>query len=53
MSGLDVSLTDAYGDAVQLAIAETDLPESTFPTECPWTFERFMAEDFWPENERH
>ncbi len=51
-SCLDVSLTDAYGDAVQLAIGETDLAESTFPTECPWTFEQVMAEDFWPENER-
>jgi len=36
-----------------LAIGETDLPESTFPKECPWTFKQFMAEDFWPENGRH
>ena len=50
-SGLDEALADAYGDATQLAIGETDLPESTFSTECPWTFDQIMDADFWPDGE--
>ncbi|WP_298369052.1 DUF29 domain-containing protein [Azospirillum sp.] len=46
---LDESIADAYGDAVIQAGAETDLPEDVFPVVCPWSFERMMAEDFWPE----
>ena len=50
---LPEAIEDAHGNAVLLAVAETGLPEATFPNECPWTFEQFMAEDFWPETERH
>ena len=39
----------AYQRARNSAAAETDLPKRIFPTECPWAFEQFMAEDFWPE----
>lgn len=46
---LNESIADAYGDAVIQAGAETDLPEEVFPAVCPWSFERMMAEDFWPE----
>lgn len=31
------------------AAMETSLDEACFPTECPWTFEQIIAEDFWPE----
>ena len=41
-------ITDAYGDAILNAARETGLDESTFPTRCPWSFEQFAADDFWP-----
>ena len=50
---LDETIADAYGDAIIGAERETGLPDSTFPAVCEWSFEQIMAEDFWPENERH
>lgn len=38
----------AYENARIEAAAETGLPEATFPTECPWSFETIMDETFWP-----
>lgn len=46
---LDEAIQDAYGDAIIQASDETALPESTFPSSCPWSFGQMMAEDFWPE----
>ncbi len=43
------TMADAYGDAIIGAARETGLPEETFPTECPWTFEQIMDASFWPE----
>lgn len=48
-ANLDETIDDAYGDAMLLAVGETDLPESTFPVACPWPFERIMDAEFWPE----
>ncbi len=48
-SSLDQAVEDAYHDASDLAAGETELPESTFPSACPWTFEQIMDPDFWPE----
>lgn len=42
-------LFNAYEDSVDEAIKETGLDERTFPTECPYTFEQIMDEDFYPE----
>jgi len=42
---LEEVMADAYGDAVQAAIRETDLPEDTFPNACPWTFDQAMQEE--------
>jgi hypothetical protein len=42
-------IADAYGDAILNAARETGLDESTFPARCPWPFEQFAADDFWPE----
>jgi len=39
----------AYLAAVKEAMAETGLPNKTFPTACPWTFEQAMQDDFFPE----
>jgi len=39
----------AYTHAKRLASRETGLPGSTFPEQCPWTFEQATDPDFWPE----
>ena len=38
----------AYQYAVEDAHDETGLPLTTFPPECPWTYEQAMDPDFWP-----
>ena len=48
-SKLGEAIEDAYGDAMLLAMGETNLPRATFPTTCPWPFEQFMDQGFWPE----
>jgi hypothetical protein len=51
--GLKPRLTEffrkAYPKGVNWAVIETNLPESTFPTECPWTLEQVLNPDFWPQ----
>jgi len=42
-------LLQAYRDALAEAVAQTNLPKRTFPTDCLWTFNQMMVEDFWPE----
>jgi len=42
------AVADAYGDALIDAERETGLPRSTFPTECPWSFDTIMDAEFWP-----
>ncbi len=36
-------LGETYADAVELAADETDLPEESFPAECPWTLEQLLS----------
>ncbi len=38
-------LSEAYRRAVKQAVAETDLPASTFPAECPYTLEQLLSFD--------
>ena len=38
----------AYRVARVQAAGETELPISTFPEVCPWTFDQAMDETFWP-----
>ncbi|PWB82504.1 MAG: DUF29 domain-containing protein [Methylocystaceae bacterium] len=42
--------SDAYRDAVLDAVAETNLPKSTFPGQCPWSFEQMVDAEFWPND---
>jgi hypothetical protein len=42
------AVDDAYIDARASAYAETGLGLATFPPVCPWPFEQFMDENFWP-----
>lgn len=46
---LDEAIASAYERAIIVAADETGLAEDTFPTACPWPFERLMDADFWPE----
>ena len=50
---LPESLASAFRYARRDAASETNLDDGVFPAECPWSFEQVMAEDFWPESERH
>lgn len=43
-------ITDVYPSAVKRAIAETGLRKATFPTECPYSPEQIMDEEFWPQS---
>jgi hypothetical protein len=47
-SQLPGTISQAYRYARRDAARETDLPESLFPTLCPWTFEQMIDPDFWP-----
>jgi len=43
------TLPGIYGPAVKQAIAETELPDDTFPAACPFTIQRILDEEFFPE----
>ena len=47
-SSLGESIEDAYSDAIQIAIRETGLDETTFPTVNPWDIAQVLDNDFWP-----
>jgi len=40
---------EMYGYAVTQAAKETSMDESTFPVQCPWTFNQAMDASFWPD----
>ncbi len=42
------AMTTAYEVAVIEAAVETKLPESAFPSACPWAFDQLMDARFWP-----
>ncbi|PSR15324.1 DUF29 domain-containing protein [filamentous cyanobacterium CCP3] len=45
---LDEILADAYANGRDLAIAETDLPEQTFPPQCLYSLSQILDEAFYP-----
>ncbi|MGB8843229.1 MAG: DUF29 domain-containing protein [Aliidongia sp.] len=47
------AMTRAYREAIGEAGLATGLPERTFPTECPWSFDRIMDAAFWPGDASH
>lgn len=42
---LDGLLTDAYADALDLAVAETPLDYDAFPAACPWIVPEVLGDD--------
>lgn len=47
-AGVAETTAAAYRYARRGAAAQTELPEETFPAECPWPFEQIMDPGFWP-----
>lgn len=45
---LDDALQDAYENARDLAMGETDLPEQTFPLSCPYNLTEILDDRFYP-----
>ncbi|NEQ95187.1 MAG: DUF29 domain-containing protein [Cyanothece sp. SIO2G6] len=45
---LEEAMIKAYPKAVQLAIKETELPERTFPVDCPYGLTTVLNSDFYP-----
>ena len=41
-------ITDIYPAAVKLAAAETQLPRSTFPRQCPYSPTQILDDEFFP-----
>jgi Domain of unknown function DUF29 len=48
-ANINPCLTEAYEDAREDAADETGLDKKTFPTECPYTFEQVINDDFYPQ----
>jgi len=48
-SFLASAVETAWQKARNNAESETGIEESRFPLQCPWPFEVFMNNDFWPD----
>jgi hypothetical protein len=48
-SYLPDAVIEAYPDALESAVEETNLPESTFPQTCPYLLEQLLDKKFYPE----
>jgi len=46
---LDETIAKAWQGALIKAEHETGFGVSTFPAQCPWTFEQAIDDEFWPE----
>lgn len=46
---LEETLIKAYNLAIDKAARETSLPAKDFPTECPYSLEKIMDEEFYPD----
>jgi len=46
---IDSILENAWKKALRETEKETKIVRSTFPTQCPWSFEQIMDDDFWPD----
>jgi hypothetical protein len=45
---LEEALQEAYENARDLAMGETDLPETTFPTQCSYSLSEVLGDRFFP-----
>lgn len=49
-SYLEEAILEAYDNARDLAMGETDLPEETFPQSCQYAPQEILSHDFYPDN---
>ena len=47
---LPEALAEAYENGRDLAMGETNLPEATFPSSCPYSVESSLDDAFFPED---
>ncbi len=47
-SHLQDAIVKVYTDALEIAVDETGLPQSTFPENCPYTVEQLLDKSFYP-----
>jgi len=47
-SYLEDVVSEAYENGRDLAMGETDLPEETFPVECPYSLTEILDNSFYP-----
>jgi hypothetical protein len=47
-SYLEDALAEAYENGRDLAMGETDLPEETFPKQCPYSLTEILDNSFYP-----
>src|SRR5919199_1889635 len=47
-SFLEDVVSEAYENGTDLAMGETDLPEETFPVECPYGLTELLGDRFYP-----
>jgi hypothetical protein len=45
---LAATVDKTYPKAVKFALDETGLPDTTFPSECPYSIEQLLDRDFYP-----
>lgn len=50
---LPEALELGFEDGMDLAIQETNLPEETFPTACPYTLDQALDAEFLPDTEEN
>lgn len=48
-SKLEEAMIKAYRLAIDKAARDTSLPAHTFPSQCPYTFDQMMDDDFYPD----
>lgn len=48
---LDEILIEAYDISISKAARDTALDEKVFPSECPYSFEQIMDQNFYPDTE--
>ncbi len=46
---VSAAIVEAYLDGRDLAIQETNLPDETFPIDCPYDFETAIDAEFFPD----
>jgi len=46
---IDSVLESAWKKALRETEKETKIVRSTFPAQCPWSFDQVMDDEFWPD----